>query len=887
MSQYEQTQWENEVTENNAAAQAHQEEGIYNAHAELDAHIKDFVAQPANGGTTSGASSACTAYSITTNPAPADFIDKMGAVFTAHADSGANPTLAWGTLAAKPVIKSNKSAAVFKKDSVYTVRYSTAAQSFILQGEGGGGSAVPGDLLVNKTATVDIGDITGTMPDRSGDTAALSNTVSGTTLKLLASDGYRDGVNDYVTISDPDFIAGNIRYGKEVFGITGTVGGTATASDILSGKTAAVNGGDTTGTMPNNGAVTITPGTADQAITLGYHNGSGKVLGSSYLISGNIRAGAAIFGVNGKTEVVDTTEGTSPAGAAYILSGKIAFVNGVKITGTMTNNGAVTITPGTANVTIAAGYHCGGGYVLGDADLITGNIKTGINIFGITGNYDTEGTYPAAANHILSGKIAFVNGAKITGTMANNGAVTITPGTANVTIAAGYHNGSGYVVGDADLVTGNIRAGVSIFGVSGKTQVVDTTEGTNPITASDVLTGHYGWVNGARVTGTVPLKGNNPSAGYEMQIGISTSGGSVFLKAPAGLYQSDTWIKSTEGNAKSENVKLGVSLLGMVGTGPKYSIGDSILASNISLNDTLVTKEDIAAITTAVRYYGGYVYIGRSNVLYKLNLSDLSVVWSCTVTNGIQSIGFDSAGNVYVGQVSNLAKVSPSGIKLWDWRVYTSGSIGVAVDSDDYPVVTISSGNAGVWKLHPDGTTDSVWIQSSNMYNITDIVRHTNGMFYVTAKQNTGGYATVNCIGPDGVRNSGDANFPDAECIAVDPSGNLWVGYDGTDGLGVVLRKLSTYNYTEAWKVYRGTVNKVIDVATDPSGNVYVADNDLASNYSTISKLTNAGAFSFSNHEYNYGYRVCPIDANILLASYQGTPYLRKMTSYDQYKINA
>ncbi len=53
------------------------------------------------------------------------------------------------------------------------------------------------------------------------------------------------------------------------------------------------------------------------------------------------------------------------------------------------------------------------------------------------------------------------------GTMADNGQVVIMPGTASQTIAAGYHNGSGYVLGDADLVARNIVKGVTIFGVNG------------------------------------------------------------------------------------------------------------------------------------------------------------------------------------------------------------------------------------------------------------------------------------------------------------------------------------------------------------------------------------------------------------------------------------
>jgi hypothetical protein len=54
-----------------------------------------------------------------------------------------------------------------------------------------------------------------------------------------------------------------------------------------------------------------------------------------------------------------------------------------------------------------------------------------------------------------------------TGTMPNRGQVIYTPGTSNQTVAEGYHNGSGYVVGDGDLAAGNIKDGVNIFGVTG------------------------------------------------------------------------------------------------------------------------------------------------------------------------------------------------------------------------------------------------------------------------------------------------------------------------------------------------------------------------------------------------------------------------------------
>ena len=51
--------------------------------------------------------------------------------------------------------------------------------------------------------------------------------------------------------------------------------------------------------------------------------------------------------------------------------------------------------------------------------------------------------------------------------VTNIGQQTITPTTTNQTITEGYHNGTGYAEGDADLVAGNIKDGVTIFGVAG------------------------------------------------------------------------------------------------------------------------------------------------------------------------------------------------------------------------------------------------------------------------------------------------------------------------------------------------------------------------------------------------------------------------------------
>jgi hypothetical protein len=109
--------------------------------------------------------------------------------------------------------------------------------------------------------------------------------------------------------------------------------GDALDHEVLDGKTFSSEAGtDQIGTMPNNGAVTITPGTTAQNIPEGYHNGSGSVAGDAALVSDNLKAGETIFGVPGSPTVVDTL--TGDAEAKHILKDKKAYVNGELITGT-------------------------------------------------------------------------------------------------------------------------------------------------------------------------------------------------------------------------------------------------------------------------------------------------------------------------------------------------------------------------------------------------------------------------------------------------------------------------------------------------------------------------------------------------------------------------
>jgi hypothetical protein len=77
-------------------------------------------------------------------------------------------------------------------------------------------------------------------------------------------------------------------------------------------------------------------------------------------------------------------------------------------------------------------------------------------------------TGDAAIGDVLSGK-TFSNATStgLSGTMTNVGQQNITPGATSQTITQGYHDGTSQVAGNADLLSGNIRSSVSIFGVAG------------------------------------------------------------------------------------------------------------------------------------------------------------------------------------------------------------------------------------------------------------------------------------------------------------------------------------------------------------------------------------------------------------------------------------
>lgn len=155
----------------------------------------------------------------------------------------------------------------------------------------------------------------------------------------------------------------------------------------------------------------------------------------------DVKAGKVFIDSNGDTVVGTLSQGDATATSAQILTGYSAYNNFSKIEGSIpiAQQDAEGEWPLARTISIYEGeilmrpqtaYFNNAWCRQSVPNLTAANIKTGVVISGpdgasthtITGTFTSDAT--ATAAQILSGKIAYVKGSKITGTMTNRGAIT-------------------------------------------------------------------------------------------------------------------------------------------------------------------------------------------------------------------------------------------------------------------------------------------------------------------------------------------------------------------------------------------------------------------------------------------------------------------------------
>lgn len=179
------------------------------------------------------------------------------------------------------------------------------------------------------------------------------------------------------------------------FAGSGANGRALMTADVQAGDTFTVNGEPVAAYMGTESAADAMAGSewngrwvsfVFDGETLNFKGGGGlPAADRAKLIPDNIKAGVTFFEGTPRA-VAGTFTADADAGAADLLSGRTAYVNGEKVTGSIPSKAAATYTPAAADQTIEAGQYLSGAQtVRGDANLKAENIKQGASIFGVAG----------------------------------------------------------------------------------------------------------------------------------------------------------------------------------------------------------------------------------------------------------------------------------------------------------------------------------------------------------------------------------------------------------------------------------------------------------------------------------------------------------------------
>lgn len=257
-------------------------------------------------------------------------------------------------------------------------------------------------------------------------------------------------------------------------------------------------------------------------------------------------------------------------------------------------------------------------------------------VLAISTGIDTSDATATEAE-IREGYTAYVNGEKIIGTIPNWGEHTYIPTTEDQVFAPGHYvSGVQTVKGDANLISGNIKKGISIFNVEGSLESgggIDTSDAT--ATSSDILLNKTAYVNGEKVTGTIENLEAMEYIPSDMDQTIE-----------AGKYISGTQIIKGDQFLIPDNIRAGVTIFGVQGTFNGGGGGSEIKEGSLLNTLSFTSKEE------TLNTYGNSIYILESS--YTEGLSSLSAT--------VERWGGISKGENYIGDASQKY-----GINMVNW----------------------------------------------------------------------------------------------------------------------------------------------------------------------------------------------------------------------------
>lgn len=322
----------------------------------------------------------------------------------------------------------------------------------------------------------------------------------------------RTGETDKITLGE---MIDDINY---VIGGVDTSDATAQASEILSGETAYIGGGKVTGTMPNNGAISSTmDGINIKSVTIPQGYTSGGAVSLDNTIDNEVDA---------QTDLIEQIKNTV---------NELPDVSSIKPT-----LQTKTVTPSTSQQTVAPDFGYDG--------------LENVTVDAIPSEYIVTNDATANAADILNSKTAYVDGNKVTGTMANNGAISTSMDGINVksvTIPQGY--------------------------TSGGTVSLDNTIDNEVDTQTDLI---------AQITTALEGKMAGSSEPVLQDKTVTPSVNEQIVTADNGYDGLNEVTVIGDANLVAENIKSGVSIFGVNGTVETGGSGGIYMAQITPASDT-------------------------------------------------------------------------------------------------------------------------------------------------------------------------------------------------------------------------------------------------------------------------------------------------------------
>lgn len=303
----------------------------------------------------------------------------------------------------------------------------------------------------------------------------------------------------------------------------------------------------------------------------------GVYLGSNAVdMQGGFVSGGS-SGVKLQSKTVTPSENTqtvNPDSSYDALSSvTVEAISNTYIGSSVTKKSAATYTPGTSNQSIASGQYLSGAQTIkGDSNLIASNIKKGVTIFNVTGSYNeatggptlqSKTVSPSESTQMVSPDSGYDGLSKVTvnaisstyvgSDVTKKSAATYTPKTTDQSIASGqYLSGTQTIKGDANLVAGNIKSGVNIFGVTGTYAGGGSSGGNgNNNVEAYAITDTNPSVNFKTASGTIKIWGYGT---------ITSSGGWGGQTTSLVAFEGDKYHKSAiYGGPSSTNLSLSIS----------------------------------------------------------------------------------------------------------------------------------------------------------------------------------------------------------------------------------------------------------------------------------------------------------------------------------------